>query len=278
MATVHPEIPGSVRAEQVDGAVTRLTRVFRVSGLTKRAAGYGYLNLAEAADAVTASGYPGVTPGGLLPSFGNLILSRIVPKMHNEDALTADVELEYIPISAASNYPIFQGRSSLRQITTERDGNGDQILLEHTFPDEDPDFGLGSEHNPSEVTPLSVKQGGEVSLLIPSAEQEVTIQYSTNYPMDYCLLWLGHINWYSWGGAAPYTWICSDVSYTIHNLAATPPVWKFQFQFQYDPLGWPKNAIFQDPRTSKPPQNLIPGEGIKEIYWYPFADFNLIGT
>ena len=278
MATVHPELAGTVQAEQIDGAVVGMQRTFRVTGLTQRDAGYGYLNLSEAADAVTASGYPGTTVGSLLGSFNNLVLSKVSPKIHNDDATVADVTLEYIPISSAANYPVFQGRSSLRQVTTEKDGYGNQILLEHTFPDDDVDFGLNTTFNPSDVTPKAVLQGGEIALLMPSAEQEITIFYSTDYPMDYCLSWLGHINWYSWGSAAPFTWICSDVSYTIHNLATSPPVWKFQFQFQYDPLGWPKNAIFVDPRTGKPPQNLVPGEGIQEVFWYPYADFNLIGT
>lgn len=277
---VIPERLGSVHAVEVDGALSSLTRTFRVTGLTKQSAGYGYLALAEAANAVYASGFPGVTVGGILPGtgYGNLVLSKVTPKILDVDATVCDVELEYVPVSSAAYYPVFQGSSSLKQVTTEKDYLGEQILVEHTFPDDDVDFGLNTTFNPSDTTPKPVLQGGEVSILIPAAEQELTIMISTNTPMNYCLAYLGRINGFSWGGSAPYQWICSDASYTIHNLASSPVTWKFSFKFQYDPLGWPKNAIFVDPRTGKPPQDLVPGEGIVEVNCYEVADFNTIGT
>ena len=155
------------------------------------------------------------------------------------------------------------------------DNQGSQILLSHIFPDDDKDFGLGTVFNPSQ-TPQPVLQGGEINVFSPTATIQSTQIILTNSPTNVALAWVGHVNSQSWGGSGLRQWMCTDVTYDSLDIDTSPEKWKMTFEFQYKSEGWTPTALFIDPRSGRPPQNLIDGVGIKDIFWHPQRNFNTL--
>lgn len=252
--------------EETDGVVTSLTRVFRVTDVT----GSDYN---KAFTALNAAGIPAFnsSPSGL----SNLVLTRRSVSLVGSEKDAFDVTCEYQIFGTAEVDRWFSGSTTLQQISTENDNSGNQILLEHTYPDDDPDFGINTDFNPTD-TPVAVKQGGEISVFSPTSTITSTHIQNTNSPTNIALGWVGHVNSKSWGGSGTRQWMCTDVSHESLDIDSSPEQWKMTFEFQYKSEGWTPTALFIDPRTGRPPQNLIDDEGIKDIFWHPERDFNTL--
>lgn len=265
MPTVH--VDKAATLEETDGVITSLTRTFRVTGVTSNT------DFERLVDALAESGVPAAnsSPSGR----ANLkVVSRSVVQVGNDNTVF-DVTVQYAVFGDAETDIWFSGSSTLQQISTENDNNGSQILLSHTFPDDDTDFGLNTDFNPS-GTPKEVLQGGEINVFSPTATIQSTQLIRTNVPTNVALDWVGTVNSQSWGGSGERQWMCTDVTYTSLDIDTSPEKWKMTFEFQYKQEGWTPTAIFIDPRTGKPPQNLLDGVGIKDIFWHKERNFNTL--
>lgn len=262
MATVITDTLKTLEYEEIDGAPARLLRSVQVGGLTEN----DYQALSEA---LSEAGVPeaGTSPTGM----GNLLLVRRTAKMLQGTTNTAEIILEYTTQAQQEINFFFSGASGAQQISTEKDRNGNQILVEHEYPDDDDEFGEAWKvrHDSS-----AVKQGGTINVLTTQATAQATAILNTYAPLIVALGWQNHLNSTPWGGAVPFLWMCTRVAYQVHNSATTPGKWKFTFEFQYDPHGWKPVAVFIDSRSSKPPQDLIEGTGTKTVDWYPTRNFN----
>lgn len=254
--------------EEVGGAIVGLRRRVLVKGLSTKS----YAVLSEALahpDVPAANSSP--------PEFPNLVLTKRLPKLSPDSQSVVEVELEYESRKFARfNREEFQfrvsGGTALRSIETQFDAYGDQIVLQHTFPADDPDY-------PSETK----DQGGTISVLRPQTTIVFQGVLRTAYPHYISSWWSGYLNSYYWAGGAPYTWMCTDVRWDLLDTSGDGvystldffmPVWNFTFEFLYDSNTHIPVAVFNDPRDNRPPINLVANTGYKAIDAYPLRDFN----
>jgi len=134
------------------------------------------------------------------------------------------------------------------------------IVVDHTYPPDDPDYGGRTIH-----------QTGEVNVYIPQRSFHIEgIKYTTA-PWMIANDLIGAVNAFFWMGQPPCTWMCTEVTWEPRQWPAT----FMSFNFQHNPDTWNPTAVFIDDRTGKPPIGLEPGIGYKYIPYHREVDFNL---
>jgi len=91
-------------------------------------------------------------------------------------------------------------------------------------------------------------------------------------PGSVAAFYVGTVNATPWNGAAE-TWLCANVQFDLLDGTTPLPSWNFSYSFRHNVDGWKYTVAYIDPETGKPPPNLVAGTGIKDITWYPTADF-----
>lgn len=252
----------TLEAEEKDGVVTRVVRRARVTGLTST----DYLVLMSA---LTDAGLP--VYNDPLPGAANLVLRSRTPKIVDGDTGTVDVDLVYeMPRGTGQSFsaPHFglllgEVQSTVNQVKSNTDSGGRTITVEHTYPDEDPDF-------PGETK----VQGGEIEFFQPQSRLILKGVIATTNPWLVERYIVGKINDAAWAGRGSEEWMCTGCTWRL--LDSTVNRYEFSFEFQHNPDTWNPVVVFTDERTGKPPPDLIEGEGIKRITKHEAVNFDSV--
>lgn len=171
----------------------------------------------------------------------------------------------------------WEGGISLRQVRSQRDKEGDPIILKYKYPDDykvDPEF-AGQE----------IEQGGEVTTDKPIARQTARFVIATDSPGNLLRQWAGHVNSSSWNGGAKRTWKVVRATAREFNVALNTPEFEFEFEFEHDPDTHDPEVVFVDPNTNQIPPDVLEASGdvssenpdaAKTVKFAPERDFNNI--
>lgn len=253
MATVIPDIIETLEVEESDGALKSLHRVFHISGLS---------GAARCAEALANGSIP--VYGSVLAAYPGLVLTgrraRIMPNSPSK----VRIDLEYQRYGDAQDHFVFEGSTSLRQITRETiPPFNDQITVSHTYPDDDLNY-------PGQT----LTQGGSINVMETEGSLRATGIMACDHPIYVAGAWHKHLNLHFWGGGGTGTWMCTNVSYVPHDTGATPPKYRFTFEFSFNSDGWQPKVVFTDSTTGKPPPDLVAGVGYKEFFYYKYINFH----
>lgn len=251
------ESPVSIREES--GVVTELTTTIRITGISGATV---TARLQNAYDALDSGGY---TSFSTTTVYTHLILAdRSIQFLRGDNAI-ADATLTYkqrgqVPGAVGT----FNARlsSSLQQIDTQFDIDGNQIVLQHTYPADDENF-------PGETKYVTAT----VPQMIPQGEAIYTGIFTITNPIAFRNTYLGHINSVYWNGGEPGTWLCTDIQIEMHTYNVSATLWNVSITMQYDPSGWGQIAVYTDPTTNKPPIDIVEGLGYLSIQTQPYANF-----
>lgn len=256
MATVDTDTIETQELVEDRGAAVFLRRRLVVSGLLNTNTDARTLQ-----EALDESGVPAfnTSPTG----FTNLLLTKRIVRQIQNSPTSAEVILEYESKADAGLNYTFRGSSSVQSVQTEKDIAGFPITVQHSYPANDPDF---PGETKTQVVPITFLQ--------PQTTFIATGLESNDNPHILASQWQGYINSVEWAGAGASAWLVTRVTFDPHDLSTTPTVWKFTFEFQFNPDFWTPLAFFRDQTTGRPPPGLIQGIGSKLIARYPSRDFN----
>ncbi len=272
--------------EEQYGAVTKVTRgalVTEMSTYTRQQGG-AYRALQEVFDhpdmPQPGHGLSDVVPGnlGILNRLGHLRLSGRIPKMHKRDKRTCRVDLIYESLLAGNNQDLtnsnplntFYGRhrsSLVQKKTNQYYLQGDrsipplELFVEHTYQRND------GENRPG----VHLKQGGEIDVFEPQKNYKFGGYLNTLFPWVIEEALLGAVNLTPWLNRVAYTWMCTEVVYSMLKYGK----YLFEFEFQSNEDLWMPEIVFIDERTGRPPVGLIDTIGRKRIAYYRPLNFNL---
>ncbi len=273
------------------GVVRSLTRKARVTFDRTAETPSDFSILGAALDALPAPNTPFslITPAdGYLDSrylkFDALVLVERRADLIDQEKYAVDVTLQYEHLAAGPNqalvagdeqqYPnrrglIFgKGRCSVQEKTTNfyrYRGQGDriQILTGHTFPQWDTGV-VAMLLDPQ--YPMTVVQGGEVTIPFPSANFQIQGVMTTSDPWRVADQFIAHINGVPWLGHEPYYWLCSEVGWEVldpagvtDDMGFVQSSYQFTFEFQYNFDKWDPTVAFNDQRTGRPPAGVVQG-------------------
>jgi len=137
-------------------------------------------------------------------------------------------------------------------------GTEELIVLEHTYPTDDPDY-----------SDRTISQTGQVDVYIPQRTFTIEGVKETNAPWNVAENLIGAVNKNSWLGQPMHTWMCTEVSWEFRDEGN----YFMSFAFQHDPDTWNPTAVFIDDRTGRPPDDLIEGLGYKYIRYHREKNF-----
>ena len=258
--TVKIDLIRTLESEEDRGAVKFLRRLVSIRGLPN--ANMDHQTLWEM---LADAGIPAfnTSPEGE----ANLILTRRKAVVNPNDPTVGEVELTYeSKIDSGLNF-VFSVQTTLQSQTTENhrwliNGVPLQILVEHTYPADDPDFGGQTQI-----------QTGQVSVLVNTVTLTATGLLEVDDAHLECDKWSNSINQRTWAGRLPGFWLCRASS-VPHDLSTDPFTHLFTFEFTSHPDGWNPTAVFIDERTGQPPAELIRGVGTVLVDHYTPRDFN----
>lgn len=281
MATAQLDVldSGETGGAETKGQIETLTRTALITGLTSTGAADIVAEMLE------ATGLP--TSGSTITVSGNtLYLEERRPKLIQGEQTKGEVVLVYNrrENSSASDpdaTPTLRGGTSLKQISTQKDRDGFQIVVGHTWAADDPrrnDPEAPVDDNGYE------EQGGELSVMVPMSTLYGEFTYATNTPGAITKSYAGYVNSSSWQGGAKRTWMCTEATFDLVDQTTTPKTYRFAFTFENDDQTWDNDttAVFIDPRTGKVPPDAVVGTdataggfpGIRQVKYYPERDFN----
>ena len=246
------------------GVITRVRRTAYVSGLSS----VGHEKLIEA---LVEGGVP--TSGSTLAGDGcaDLRLTERTVKMVSRDDAEIDLvyELYYESNYVNANsppYSVFDGvmKTSVQQVTTNKDADGELLVVSHTYPADDEDY-------PSKT----VEQGGEITIYQPQKTFTLRLLKNTASPWVLTDALLGKVNSAAWAGDVERTWMCSSISWKVHKID-NQEQYDYEIEFQFNPATWDPVVTFIDDRTGKPPKDLVEGEGYYTVEYLEQVPFESI--
>lgn len=259
---------GVIEATEHKGRIQTLRREAQITGITATGA-VGVINEMLGATGLPAKGSAIVVGSDVL---------RLVSRepRRGDDIGSGRVTLVYERAEGSSeegtgSVPTLRGGSSLKQVETVYDGNGDQIVLSHTWPATHK--GVYPDGTPKADT--TETQGGTIRVLVPMSRLSGAFQKATASPGALTESYIGHVNSSTWQGGAARTWMCTQADFELVDDTVSPPLYEFRFTFERDPETWDNDttARFVDPDTGEPPDGLALGEGIKKVEFYPEKNF-----
>lgn len=248
MAVVVSEQTPSQCVKDQD-TILSATRTFLVSGLTSSTA------VGLWVEAMAASGIPQYMDA--LPGNPNIICKSVDCQVLSlENNRKARVTANYTTLGLEDGNYVFRCTSSLSEDITNSDANGNLVTVSYTYPDPYPT-------NPS-LAGLTVTQSPEMPVQLPQIVLTATGIDPVSKPVAVVADWVGYINSDSWQGFPPGCWLCTAVPFEAHDLDASPPTYKFTFEFQLNKKGWNQLVQFRD-ENGDIPSNLTYGVGRKRI-------------
>lgn len=296
--SIHPDVQfETLEASERYGLMTRLVRRMIVRGAfdltyTENGGahdGDSYLVLFSALERVGMPVYGERLEGT------SLVCVERNPKVM--DKTTVAVDIVYEPIdngyddldNPPFNVLFGQVRSTIQQVQTNKDADGNLIVLSHTWPDGTAAY-KDAEGNTLARDPdypgQTQKQTGTITYYQPQRSYNLSGIKHTWEP------WLieeaihGKVNDAPWREKPAREWLCTSVTWKLHSLyekyyGANPlgPAFLFQLEFQHNPDTWDPTATFVDGRTGQPPVGLIANTGYKTIEKLQEASFDdVIGS
>lgn len=262
MATVTGPLAQGMEVNELGQAAYSLKCVYLVSGLTSG-------NATALAEALAHPDVP--QAGHTYSAYPNLQATKRSGKILDGDPSKAEITVEYERIQrAVFSRQEFEfrvtGGTSLQQIQSAFDGYGNQIVLSHDF--------TGDSLHDGVTQPES--QGGEVSVLSPQTMYRFEGILATNYPDIISRSWAGYLNADYWANGVAGSWLCTDVSFELHDLSFYGAYWKFTFEFTHNPQGWQPVAVYNDEQRNRPPSDLGANPSYTDyavVTWYPSRYF-----
>ena len=204
-------------------------------------------------------------PGEPHPSFPNVIVSERQAKPRGSGIV--EVNITYADPTGGSLPPgqnfAVTGRGALQQITTAR--RGPEIT----------DAFIRLEDDSGNV------QGGEITPYLPLSELTLERTEILADPVGIARNATGFVNagsWFADQSADARTWIVTGVEFelTTAGIGGSFNQYRMRYNFAWDGSGWDPEAIFIDPATDKPSDNITNGLGTTLVQWYPMTDFDLL--
>ncbi len=203
------------------------------------------------------------------PTITAALITDFVPRALSTTSVEVRVQYKTVvyPVDEAVATSIEVG-SSLSQVESNMDVNDNLISLEYTYPDDYEDEGLAG---------TTQTQGGTVSRQVA----ETTLVFSRREsvsPGTKSRTYTGATNASGWDvdpGAGAGTWMCSGILGRSDDNGVSYDV---TYNFQYRADLWKGTAFFIDPRTGKPPPDLVEGTGYKVIDQYSELDFDVLAV
>jgi len=234
------------------------TVVYLVTDLTGNANQRAY-------KAITTPGIP--TYGQTHPAVSSMQVSNIEARPvdeNNTKKFMVTVQYEQLKPEdqppSESVQPQIQVGSSVESTVTQKDVNGDQILVSHTYTDTDADGNIATRTD---------TQGGEVEYQIPSTSVSFSRRENAS-PAFKSRLFVGKTNSTTWGNDPPGTWLCTRIEGVSDDGGQT---FNVTYEFQHNRDTWAATVVFIDPDTGRPPEGLVNGTGLKHVQVYQRADF-----
>lgn len=238
------------KIDRTDGALLRQTalgfeaqRLAYISGIT---------HLKQAMD------HPDLPRVGQVhPDMDQLVVQSITAKPDGPNAAIITISY-HNPAGNNSDKPQVKVGSALRQQLTETDFSGNRITVAYSSS--------GSDEN-------MITQGARVAVLRPQTELTLS-RLETTHPARTARIYAGTINRSSIFDGAPGTWLCTAIHGNSDDGGQTFLV---TYQFQFDSEGWQPTVSYTDPKTNRPPADLVPGIGIKQVMLYRDEEFKNLG-
>jgi hypothetical protein len=264
MATVSVDIvDGGSGKLTVDG--WELTRIATVSGLT----GTGNARLIEAVAAVAA-----VTGniGSAHPGYAYALLESFQPEHLSTNVVKVSCVYKTLDPADDVNYAEIEVGTSLEQVETNKDTDGNLITVSYTYP---ADYKLDDKKRNQTIT-----QSGTVSTSAPKS----SIVYSrreTGSPGSKSREYVGNVNAAGWQldqdspGADARTWKCMSIVGRSQDGGVTFDV---TYVFEYRADTWEEWVRFVNPDDGKTPSD-VAAAGLKRVLPYGIVekDFDLLG-
>lgn len=264
------------------GAIVHLERMAHVSGIDMIEKDfYALIKALDDAGVPKAGSFPTSDLHGV-HRVNNLFLSERQVTLVDRDK--CDVKLIYDvlwnnegqPINTTDpEVPVITGevRVNIQQITTNKDKDGKEVTVQHTFSATDPDAG--------EYAGKTIKQSGEFTVYSPQRTVSFRGLMMTEYPWKIANIIVGYVNSVEWGdGGKPRTWLCTAANWKAFDIPTiVEPIkdrYYFTFEFQYNMDTWDPYVVFINPKTGKPPVGLVKDIGYKHVKWFPECDFNKV--
>lgn len=267
MGTARIDHVSLLNGEEEFGVFIRLTRRARVVGLSD-------IDYNVLWDALQGAGIPAVGSNLAGDNFVDLVLTKRRVSLLESDPTKADVDLTYEHILNegqdidAPPHGLLLGKIScaINQTTSNLDKDGDPISVQYMFPADDPDF-------PGQTQ----IQGGEIQYFQPQVTAKYVGIMTTDTPWNIARGLVGKLNSVQWSLADPGEWMCTSVTWEFYGgIGDTGASYKMTFEFQNNPDTWDPTVVFIDPRTGKPPHDLISGVGYKQVPKHDRVDFEAI--
>lgn len=255
--SVKEQYPCSCTKDQ--DTIVDATRTFLVTGLTATTA------VGKWVEAMAASGIPAY--GDALPGNPNIICKTVecsIAPNGPDTNFMATVTAKYTTLGLEDGNYIFRCTSSLNEEVTNSDANGNLVTLSYTYPDPYP-------QNPS-LQGVTVTQTPEMSVQLPQIVLTATGIDAVSKPVAVVADWVGYVNSDSWQGFPPGCWLCTAVPFEPLDLDASPPRYKFTFEFQLNKKGWTQVVQFRDDNGDIP-ADLVYGVGRKRIVTQGYKAF-----
>jgi len=292
MAEVGLDSVRDLSARERWGVTMELHRLAIVTGLDPAShdSGEEYEVLFDALDEL---GLPAL---GALSSDPNLILVERNPRLFDGENDKVEVELHYLHFSEAGTQalPVLGGTlyvrfaTSTREVESNKDRAGDQILLHHKYDAADPE----------RASLVSPHQGGMIrtyeTVRTAIVDGLVDMNYATGGAVAIECQWIvdnianrvnvdGNDNTWPIKGEEGL-WRCSVADFVQLDRASSEKGRAlFHFEFEYNPDGWQPEVAFIDDRTNKPPKGLyteatyaaagLDYPGIKTVTKYHTANY-----
>ena len=257
MATVKADLLGDLTGEMHEGAWTRLTRRYQVTGLTDT----------DFTIIMSAAGASGIPAAGTSPTgYSNLVLSDHKITLLPDKTTAAYVDCIYVARAEEETKFTFYIGASLTQVETEKDIHGNLIQVSYTYPADYP--------YATYLQSQTVTTGAKVTVMQPELTLVAVGTLQRDFPHYEAAQWIYRTNSTAWGGASAGRWLCADVQSELHDYSTSPTTYKFRFTFQYNPHGWNPSVRFIDPNTGQPPPDLVANVGYGTIVWYQRRNFH----
>ncbi|HAI12223.1 MAG TPA: hypothetical protein DCM28_11000 [Phycisphaerales bacterium] len=190
------------------------------------------------------------------PQLTHLVVNSITAKPDGPNA--ANITITYHDPSGNGDHPKVSIDTALRQHTTETDLDGNRITVSYSNTGEDVDM---------------IAQGARVSVLRPQTQLTFT-RLENAHPAKTAKTYAGTINRSSIFQGAPQTWLCTSIDATSDDGGNSFLV---TYQFQYNASGWQPTVSYTDPKTNRPPADLVADVGIKQVELYRLEEFKNLG-
>jgi hypothetical protein len=263
-----------VSAEEEFGFVVALQRRGRVFGLTST-------NPTAYVSEIVSSGVLPQSGSAILVNGSTLYLGRRNITVNDDSALgDATVDLFYRRLeggtSETGTTPTLRGGTTLKQIQTQKDRDGNPIYVSHLWPATSHE--LYPDGTPKANT--TERAIATINALVPMSSISGRLIVATNTPGAITQDYAGKVNSSTWQGGAERTWLCTSATFELVDNTTSPKLYALDFVFEYDDQTWDNDttAVFINPDTGQVPEvedvPLPNGKEVVQVQYYQTKNFN----